>query len=402
MSYKDTEEGAAIAAERLCKALIQSNNDSVMLVQSKVSDFPFVNTIVRNRFDKLTSLFRIGIDLLINKVMICNTYEYFSLPLLGANLSNESLLHNADVIHLHWINRGYVTIRTLKRLAKLKKPIIWTLHDSWAFTGGCHMTGACEKYITGCDKCEYIRCNRISNKLVKKKKKIYDNLNLTIIAPSSWMKDRAEKSYLLKDKKITVIPNSIDTDIFKPIDKALSREILNLPTNKKIILFFMNRNIRKGNSIINNVLSKLKNIDEYEFISFGSSYVYTDIFKQLKIRCYGKVNDAYMLSLLYNASDVYISPALEEPFGQTYTEAMACGTPCVGFDFSGPKDIIDHLENGYLAEYMNEDDLVKGIEYCMDNYDSLSKASINKVNNVYSFKQVAFHHIELYNEVRNG
>lgn len=402
LSYKDTEEGAAIAVERLCKALINENIDSKMLVQSKVSDYQFVHTIVHSKFEKIKAMFRIGCDQIANILLSKNKNDHYTLFLFGSNLYKNKLIKEADIIHLHWINRGYVSLKTLKWLSKYNKPVIWTLHDSWVFTGGCHMTETCEKYKTGCEYCDQMKLKKLSKRNVIKKKKVFDKLNLNIVAPSIWMKDRAMNSLLLREKNIKVIPNCIDTTIFKPIDKKLVRDILNLPKDKKILLFFMSKNKRKGNSFIDIALSRLDNIYDYEIISFGSSFVYQDIFNDKMIKCFGKVNDGYMLSLLYNAADVYISPALEEPFGQTYIEAMACGTPCVGFDFSGPKDIIDHKESGYLAKYMNEEDLALGIKFCIDNYIALSKNSVKKVNREFSYEVVARRHLDFYNEVIHG
>lgn len=399
LSYKDTQEGAAIAAERLCRALIINNVDSRMLVQSKVSDYPFVSSIGESRFDKVKSMVRIGFDLLINKILINDMNEYFTLPFLGSKVSSCDLVEEADLIHLHWINRGFISLTTMKSLSKYNKPIVWTLHDSWAFTGGCHMTGTCDKYLNGCNNCDYMVVKRMSNTQIKRKIKIYNDLNLNIIAPSNWMKERATNSFLFKNTPVSVIPNCVDTSIFKPIDKKNAKNFLNVSTDKTVILFYMTKNIRKGNSYINKVLSKINKENDYEFIAFGSSSIYSDIFDSKNIKCYGKISDTYTLSLLYNAADIYISPALEEPFGQTYIEAMACGTPCVGFNYSGPRDIIDHCQNGYLAEYLNVDDLIKGIEYCKEHRAELSKHAIEKVNNRYSYEKVAIQHINLYSSL---
>lgn len=402
LSYKDSQEGAAIAADRLSKALIQSGIDSKMLVQTKTTDFPFVNSIMNDRFDKIKAMIRIGVDLVTNQLLIKNTNEYFTLPLYGSDVYLNKMIKETDIIHLHWINRGYVTTQTLKKLSRFNKPIVWTLHDSWPFTGGCHMTANCEQYLVGCPKCEYMRLGSLSNLQVKNKKKVYDNLNLSIIAPSSWMKERATSSYLLDNRKISTIPNCLDTEIFKPINKVLAKDILGLPKDKPVILFFMNKDIRKGNQYINEALSKINQKIDCEFVSFGSSYVYQEIFGAKEIKCYGKIHDSYTLSLLYNAADVYISPAIEEPFGQTYTEAMACGTPCVGFDFSGPRDIIDHQVNGYLAKYLNVDDLARGIETCIINSVDFGVNAREKAIEKFSYKKIADSHLELYKELLDG
>lgn len=406
LSYKDSQEGAAIAAERLSKALIESNIESKMLVQTKTTDFPFVKSIMDDRFDKIKAMTRIGVDLVTNQLLIKNTNEYFTLPLYGSDVHLNKMIKETDVIHLHWINRGYVTIKTLERLSKYNKPIVWTLHDSWPFTGGCHTTSDCDKYMYGCPKCEFMRLSRLSKLQIQNKQKVYDILNLSIIAPSSWMKEKAINSYLLNNREISTIPNCLDTEIFKPIDKMVAKDMLGLPKDKPVILFLMSRNIRKGNEYINRAMSKISQHVDCKFISFGSSYVYQDIFGKKEIKCFGKIHDSYTLSLLYNAADVYISPALEEPFGQTYSEAMACATPCVGFNFSGPKDIIDHQINGYLAKYLDVDDLAKGIETCIVNAVEFGENARKKATEMFSYKKIAQRHVELYgkllNEANNG
>ena len=341
LSYKDTSEGAAIAAERLSKALIRSGVDSKLLVQTQLTDQPFVRSISIGKLDKVASFFRVRVDIIINKLFIRNSIEYFTLPIIGSNVNRNKLIKESDIIHLHWVNRGFVSIETLNKLSKFNKPIVWTLHDSWVFTGGCHMTGECEQYLIGCPKCEYMRIKNVSRAFSLLKGNAYKKLNISFIAPSSWMNNKAESSYLLKDRKVSVIPNCLDIDIFKPIDKSLAKEILGLRKDRPIVLFFMSRNIRKGNDFINQAILKLQKDAHYEYVSFGSSYIYEEIFKSKDIKCFGRVVDSQMLALLYSAADVYVSPALEEPFGQTFTESMACGTPCVGFDYSGPKDIIE-------------------------------------------------------------
>ena len=400
ISYKDAQEGAAIAVDRICKSLIRRGIDSRILVQKKVSDSPYSRSIATNNLQKVFSFIRVGLDLLVNNLLVKEKSTYFTFPFIGTDISKHYEILEADIIHLHWINRGFLSLGSINKLLKLKKPIVWTLHDSWAFTGGCHMTNQCTKYQDDCKKCPLTLCFNFSSHFLKKKRAIFSVPSLVFTTPSSWMVEKARTGCVLSKKKITVMPNCVDTSIYKPLNSINCRKIFNLSEDKSIVLFNITNDMRKGIKYLHQVIFQLSENDKtLEFVGFGSSNIENTVFADLPIVAVGKINDNYSMATLYNACDVLIAPALEEPFGQTYIEAMACGTPCVAFDHSGPKDIIDHQENGYLAKYMDKNSLIDGVYYCLENKNKLTYAAVDKVQKKYSFNHVSQMHIDFYESI---
>lgn len=400
VSYKDDQEGAAIAVERICRSLIGAGIDSKILVQKKVSDKPYAYSTANNKFQKIFSFLRIGFDLLLNGVFVKDKSVYFTFPFVGSDISKHQLLVEADVIHLHWINRGFLSLESIEKILKLNKPVVWTLHDSWAFTGGCHMTSQCTKYQASCKNCPLTTGLDLAERFQKKKRKLFEDSRISFIAPSTWMSEKASASSVLVRKNITVIPNCLDTTIYKPLDPVSSRVIFNLPLDKSIVLFNVTNDVRKGVKYLRQVIASLAESDEdILFVGFGTSDIQNTVFADLPIVTIGRINDNYAMAALYSACDVLIAPALEEPFGQTYIEAMACGTPCVAFDHSGPKDIIGHQKDGYLAKYLNTNSLIDGVVYCLKNKKELGSAAVDKVNRNFSFEKVSQKHINYYNSI---
>jgi glycosyltransferase involved in cell wall biosynthesis len=387
ISYKDDQEGAAIAVSRLCQALVDKGIESKILVQKKVSDKSYVVPFAVDKYEKLFSFLRIGADLLINSFFSKNNEVYYTIPFFGTDITKHQIMLDADIIHLHWINRGFLNMRSIQKILRLNKPVIFTLHDSWAFTGGCHMTYSCEKYKDACFKCPIASKMDFSSFFQNNKKKIFRNKLVNFTSPSIWMSQKAKSSSVLENKSIFTIPNCVDTKVFRPLNCLYSRDIFNLPKDKKIVLFNITNDPRKGGLFLKDIISDLSFNKNILFVGFGASNLGDTFFKGLPVLALGRINDQYSMAALYNASDLMIAPSSEEPFGQTYIEAMACGTPCIAFNHSGPKDIIEHKVNGYLANYNDKSDLILGIEYCLSNKEELSQNCIQKVN--LSFSSVA-------------
>jgi glycosyltransferase involved in cell wall biosynthesis len=396
LSYKDDQEGAAIAVDRLCEALVRNKIDSKILVQKKVSDKAYTFSIANTNIDKIRAFLRIGFDLIINRMFVKNKNVYYTLPFIGTDISKHLLVNEADIIHIHWINRGFLSISSIEKLLKLNKPIVWTLHDSWSMTGGCHMMGECTQYENSCQNCGMLRIKSFAKYFQTKKQKVFNADNLHFIAPSTWTKNKALSSDVLKNKDITILPNCIDTNVFNKIDKIVARQVFSLPKNNKIVLFYISNDPRKGGKYIYNTIKYFQNKKDNDitFVGFGTSNLSHTIFKDLDIINVGRINDKYAMSILYNSADVLLAPALEEPFGQTYIEAMAMGTPCIAFNYSGPLDIIDHQKDGYLAALGNQSDLINGVEFCLENLEYLEDNAIAKVEEFFSYKAVS----KIFNE----
>ena len=387
VNTSDIRGGAAIAAHRLHKSLLNENVDSKMLVMNKDSDEKEVIKAKNNNFEKhILSKIRVLI-----KKAILSKYRnrkdiIFSPAKFGLDITQNKIIQEADVIHLHWVVGGYLSLNSLDKLFSLNKKIVWTLHDMWSFTGGCHYSGTCDKFTNNCGNCPILNSskeNDLSRKIFEKKSKIYNDKNLNIITCSNWLGECAKESKLLKNKNVNVIPNVLDENIFKHIDQNIAKDFLNLDKEKKYILFgAMNSTsdprkgwdyLKKSLQIINDKYPDLKN--EVELLVFGASY--SEDVKKLpfNVKFLGRFSDEIALSLIYNSADLFVAPSLEDNLPNTVLESLHCGTPVAAFDIGGMPDMIEHKENGYLAEFKSSDNLAKGIVWSLDNLD---KVKINE------------------------
>ncbi len=378
INTNESSGGAAKASNRLHKGLRSIGVQSFMFVQRKQSNDKYVIGAKPNTFFKYIHYFKAILDSLPKIIYKKRNRVTWSINWLY----NPFLFYyikkiKPDVINLHWVNNGFISIKQINKLAKLDIPIVWTLHDMWPFTGGCHYSGDCDKYINYCNSCPQLKSNKkndLSNYIFRNKKKYYPNLN--IICLCEWMKNCVEKSNLLSNSKIEIIPNGFNLDTFKPRDINESRKLFSLPLDKKIILFGAvdSNDKRKGLLFLEEALKRIDN-KNYVVAIFGN--IKDKI--NLKIDTYylGKINGEKMMSLLYNSADVFVCPSLEDNLPNTVIESLSSGTPVVGFNIGGIPDMISHKENGYLAKYKDAKDLANGIKWCIEDEDRNKELSLN-------------------------
>ena len=303
----------------------------------------------------------------------------------------------ADVVHLHWIGDNYLPIQ---QMAKIRVPIIWTLHDMWAFTGGCHYAGDCTGYENGCGNCPQLvtpQPDDISQKIHLQKMTSWSDVPMTIVCPSQWLADCSKRSSILGKKSIQVIPNGIDTEQFKPIDKTAARKAFNLPINKKLVLFGAfggTDDPRKGFSYLRDALKVLPQFTAIELVVFGSEQP-QKLEVNLPVHQVGRLQDGVSMALLYAACDTFVLPSMQDNLPNTILESLACGTPCVAFDTGGIPDLIQHQHNGYLSQLRDVDDLAKGIQWVLD--QSLSPTVIHQqIVDRYAIQSIAEQYRQLY------
>lgn len=375
VQLQNSMNSAGSSALRLHNAFLEEGIDSSIV--SRRTD-RIIDNKIKYLYKKSIIISRLN-DKLIGYINRKNIKQYgsFSSPVLGTNVSGLEEIKNADIIYLHWILGGFLNISNIEQLFKLKKPVIIIMHDMWWITGGCHHSFTCEKYITGCNNCQIFPGNKkndLSTKGFNKKLKLYSKYdNLYFVSPSRWLYDCAKKSLLTKDKPIFYIPNVLDNKIFKPVDKMTARQILNIDPTETIIAFGAVGidSPYKGWAYLQKALEILKQDKELKNISiliFGGGYN-----KQIadaipfKTKFIGYLRDEYSISLVYNATDVFVVPSLADNQPTTVMESMCCGTPVVGFDVGGIPDMISHKENGYLAKYKDSQDIANGIKFCIKN-----------------------------------
>lgn len=301
----------------------------------------------------------------------------FSYPMLGTNVAKLEQVREADIIYLHWVLFGFLGLKDIEALAKLGKPIVFILHDMWTMTGGCHYSFDCEKYKTGCSKCPMFPASQafdLAASGFRRKKKLYDKYdNLYFASPSKWLYECAKASALTGNKPVFHIPNVLDIVKFKPFDKKVAKQILNIGTDEKVIAFgaVSVDSPYKGWRFLRDALQILHQRRPNENISVvvfgGGDKATMEKSISFKSRFVGRISDEHAMAVLYNAADIFIAPSLADNLPYVIFEALACGTPVVAFNTGGIPDMVQHEYNGYLARYKDAEDLAKGIEYCLDN-----------------------------------
>lgn len=404
ISHSDTRGGAARAAYRLHKGLRLKGIDSQMLVQQKFSGDITVSGPT-TKIQKAAAIARLGMDRLPVELYRNRTKSLFSpacVPFSGILKKIQNI--NPDIVHLHWIAGGMLRIEDL---ALIKKPVLWSLHDMWAFTGGCHTDEGCGKYTDNCGKCPVLGSVKdydLSRQVYNRKMKTYAGMpGLTIAGLSSWSAECALGSTLLSGKKIINLPNPIDLSTFKPVEKKTARSILNLPENKKLVCFGALDALDVPNKGFSNLVPALRKInrDDIELIIFGGDRPLNAPDFGFPARYLGNFYDDISLRLLYSASDLTIVPSFQENLSNVIMESMACGTPVAAFRIGGNSDMIEHKNTGYLAEPYEASDLARGIEWILDflSAGALSNNSFEKIKSRFELNKVAGQYLELYEDM---
>lgn len=411
LNTMDTSGGAARAAFRLLCELRNQQVPARMLVQEKFSDHDFVVS-PQNNITKATALLKTTVENIPKFLYTKRKKDRVFHSQWAPGRINSKIKHeNPDIVHLHWICRGFVNVATL---ARLTIPVVWTLHDMWAFTGGCHHSETCEKYTDKCGRCPQLgsRYERdLSRWNWNQKKRLWSNKDFHIVTPSQWLADCAKNSSLFKNRKISVIPNGLDTNTFKPFNKSIARDVFSLPKDKKLILFGAmgaTTNELKGFHFLEQSL-KIFNRREFagnmELVVFGTSKRLKRLESNINVTVLGQFYDDILLALLYSACDVFVAPSIVENLPSTVMESMACGTPCVAFEIGGMPDMIKHKANGYLAAPFDVDDLASGIQWTVEDQDlwkRLSNNCIRKAQTEYDISFIAGQYMDLYDQLTHN
>lgn len=369
------EGGAYKAVERIQNSLRNEGIVSNILLRTKLDISSDDKVCMDNSLKNIISKMK-------NFVNLFFASGEISRDIFGTDISNNTLIKDADVIFLHWIN-SFLSYKSIEKILQLGKPVIWVMHDTWLFTGGCHVNQSCERYEDECGKCPLIGTNKskdISYLNYKDKEKIFQKYSFTVMGPSNWIVDSAKKSKILSGKNIICIPNCYNEKIFYPrCEKEALKEKLHVHTKENIILFGAafngTDNKNKGFSYLLEALEKLSETDYYLLI-FGNADEKTCKNLKQEYKLLGYISDEQTLAEVYNIADVYVTPSLQESFGLTVCESMACGTPVVAFPVGGINDQITHKENGYLAKLKNAEDLTRGIEFSIINKEKLGQTAV--------------------------
>ena len=384
---------------------LQAKIDSVYLTDKKFSND---NTVLgtRGRFGNLKSRTKQVIDCLPLAFYPHWKKVIFSTGLAPFDINQTIKKLKPDIVHLNWINRGFISIKSLQNI---RVPLVWTMHDMWPFTGVCHYDEWCERYKMGCGICPILGSSSnsdLSSSILNKKKKYWHDTNLTMVAPSRWLYKCAQQSELFKDRIIKHIPVGMDLEVFYPTNKKEARKKLSLPLNKKLVLFGAVNAVddkRKGFRYLIDALKILSNQkDKVELVVFGSSHSDEVSNCNLKVHFLGNINDNHKMSLIYSAADVFVAPSLQDNMPATVMESMACGTPVVAFGIGGMPDMIENGKNGYLAKPFDVNHLAKGILWLIENSNSLGVEARKKVLDNFDIQKISKKYIEIYQNIINS
>ncbi len=402
--------GAAIAANRLKSALNNNGVKAKMLVGDKVTDDITVVGLGHRLLRRWRFLYE-------RWCIFCHLHfsrnHLFEIDTAqcGSDITRLPEFKEADVIHLHWINQGMLSLRTIRRILESGKPVVWTMHDIWPATGICHCTLTCRRFEHQCSNCRLLpgggSRHDLSARVWRRKKNILSRYHIAFVACSKWLAGEARKSTLLREQKVFSVPNTIDTHVFCSKDRTESRTLLGLPEGKKFILFVSQRvtNELKGMKFLVDACHTLAKehpemLDNTAVLVLGGHSDEMAGAFDFPVYTLDYTSDVRRLVAIYNAADVFVLPSLSENLPNTIMEAMACGVPCVGFNVGGIPEEIDHRHNGYVAKYRDEADLAKGMYWVLyeTDYEELSLNAQRKVAQCYSQNAVAMKYIDIYNQ----
>lgn len=416
INRSDAGGGAPAACMRLLKALESQQVDDRLLAQEKLTSEPRVTSIVNNKWQRFKAKF----DFLSERLPFIWFYAKekavrfaFSTATTGTDISEHPDVADADILHLHWTNFGYLSTENIEQLFKTGKPIVWTLHDMWAFTGGCHYSGECNHFTNQCGDCWMLRNPNekdLSREGWLRKLEMYKAANkIVLVTCSNWLADEAKSSSLLSGFPIQAIPNPIDTDLFSAKDKTSLRQKWNVTVNAKIILFgaanIMDR--RKGISYLVDALHDLKKnykeTEDIEIVIFGKNKAFDTTSLPFKAHEVGIIRSQAEMAELYALADVYVSPAIEDNLPNTVMESLSCATPVVAFHTGGIPDMVEHRQNGYLAQFKSAADLAAGLNCVLNEADGkvLAENARNKVLNTFTNEIVSKQYMAVYRSLLN-
>ncbi len=405
VNTSELEGGAAIAAHRLYEALNKNGVDATMMVGFRQTTDPKV-TVAAPRWK-----YNLNFTLERTKIWMTNRLHRQNLYAVdtasdGIDITETREFEKADVVHLHWINQGFLSFASMKKILQSGKRVVWTMHDMWPCTGICHYAGECTKFRTECHTCPLLMNpgkKDLSNQSFRRKRILYHDADIRFVTCSHWLHEQAASSALLKGKPISCIPNPLDTTLFCPGDMVEARKALSLPLQKKLILFGSQKvtDERKGMKFLVEMAHILKERHSLQaelniaFLVVGQQAERLAELLSFPVYPMGYVDSTEKLVNVYRAADLYITPSLFDNLPNTIVEAMSCGTPCVGFRTGGIPEMIDHLGNGYVANYKDPEDLANGVEFALG-HPSLGDSAHHYASYMYDEARITRKFMELY------
>lgn len=403
----DVAGGAARAASRLHQGLLGRGIDSRMLVQTKTSHDP----TVEERYFEFTRQriqMRYWAEVLPLLPYRGRPSTHWATEWCPTRISSQIDLLDPDVIHMHWVCRGFMSLADIGRL---RKPAVWTLHDSWPFTGGCHVPGECTRYREQCGRCPQLASKHdldLSRWTWRRKSKLWRNTNITVVTPSQWLADCARRSSLLGQRRIDVIPNGIDLALYFPESRQEARAAMGLPQDRKLILFSaMNAtlDVNKGFRFIEAALQQLAATGwqgKVELLVAGQTAPVTPVKTGIPTRFLGVLKDEASMRQAFSAADITVMTSIQENLPNSIMESMACGTPVAAFAIGGIPELIQSGLTGHLAQPFDTADLTAGLASMLTDTtrcQQMGRESRLKVEREFDAKLITKRYVDLYEQL---
>jgi glycosyltransferase involved in cell wall biosynthesis len=411
VSTFDQQGGAPRAAYNLSQALRQFGHDSRMFVSEGNPSDPNVKVHATRRdlrFRLVRYCRRMWIRIQSRKVVHVrnNGYDGFGSNYSQFGASPFAELFSADVINLHWISK-FIDLPKFFSNVPMRLPVIWTLHDMFPFTGGCFYDAGCGKFRERCGACPILRSDvetDLSRDNWLQKKRALGNVSterFAIVAPSHWMGKQARASGLMGNFNIEVIPNGVNSEEFAPRDQDFARSVLGLPQDSKVLLFLIGGSVaRKGFGTVSELMQSMPHATNLHLLTVGAQVPCLGVsIPHMKL---GYVANNRLLSLIYSAADVFIIPSTQDNLPNTVLEAMACGTPVVGFDCGGLPDMVSHGEDGFLVRSGDVGSLRSAVLNILADSDlrlAMSGRCRTKMLKQFSFELQARRYDKLYSRI---
>lgn len=400
LNLSDSIGGAAKAAYRIHQAMRGMGIDSSLLVNRKTINDPYIIG-PKNYLEILFDRFRSGIGVLVARLIRNRNEHYHSPAIFPTNWAKKLNLSDADVIHLHWIHGEMMSINDV---GAINKPVVWTLHDMWAFSGAEHYTETL-RWKEG-----YKQSNRPRDETgfdlncwTWLRKERAWKTPIQIVTPSQWLASCVKDSFLMRDWPVEVIPNPIDVNQWTPVDKKIAREKLGLPQDVSLILFGAiggAADPRKGFDLLQEAFHQLSRVNNsLELVVFGQEAPEKPVDLGFPVHYLGHLVSEVDMQMAYSAADALIAPSRQEVFGQTASEAHACGCPAVAFEGTGLADVVEHQKTGYLAKAGNVQDLASGIAWVLESVSQsnvLNLAARKRAVEKFSYPVVAQQYQDVY------
>ena len=397
ISTSDTFGGSAVSANRIHRKLLENKIYSNIFAGNKSQKDASVNYLTRYRLIRYIDNYS---NILLNKI----GFQYDFVP---SNLFLNKKLKKTNIFQFYNLHGGYFSLGTINKLSRIA-PIILRFSDYWPLTGHCAYPGDCNKWKKICVECPNLSTYPSigldqTKRLWEKKKRIFSNIDITLVVPTDKMFGEVKKSLFFKNKKIYKIPNGIDVNSFSFEDKMSAKKSLKIP-NKFTVLFIAHvafNNYRKGTHLLEKVLNKYKNDAKIQFLIVGNDSVKWRKLGYKNIYTFDFTENTQEKKLFYCASDCKILTSINENFPNVILESMVCGTPVIAFESSGVKEIIKN-DNGILVKKGGIKNMVEKIENLQKNYSFLKRLSTNAIKTIktkFSSEIEIKKYIKIYNKI---